>query len=199
MTKRICSIEGCGKGGRVTQGFCAMHYKRLLRHGDPLAGRTPNGAAVEFIEQAILAPRTNDCIIYPYPKKKTGYGKVTFRGKRLPAHRLALILSKGNPPDDGKDYLACHAPGVCHNPACVNPAHLRWGTASDNMEDRKIDGTSNRGERCGASKLTNEMVSEIYLSDIAGYVIADRFGVNRNTVYDIRNRRTWEWLTKDLP
>ena len=37
MSKRTCSIEGCG--GRVSsRGWCRPHYNRWYRYGDPLAG-----------------------------------------------------------------------------------------------------------------------------------------------------------------
>jgi hypothetical protein len=35
-----------------------------------------------------------------------------------------------------------HAPIVCHNKLCCNPAHLRPGTAADNARDRALDGTA---------------------------------------------------------
>jgi hypothetical protein len=31
----VCSIAGCGKPQR-SRGWCAMHYTRWFRHGDPL-------------------------------------------------------------------------------------------------------------------------------------------------------------------
>lgn len=34
----ICSIEGCGKKHR-SHGFCQMHVKRFLKHGDPFYER----------------------------------------------------------------------------------------------------------------------------------------------------------------
>ena len=36
MDKRTtCSIEGCTKVGRITRGWCSMHYQRWKAHGDP--------------------------------------------------------------------------------------------------------------------------------------------------------------------
>lgn len=34
---RECSLSGCGKPA-ITRGMCNAHYRRLLRHGDPLGG-----------------------------------------------------------------------------------------------------------------------------------------------------------------
>lgn len=37
MEKRTtCSIEGCTKAGRITRGWCSMHYQRWKAHGDPV-------------------------------------------------------------------------------------------------------------------------------------------------------------------
>jgi hypothetical protein len=37
-----CSITGCPKPGPFTRGFCTMHYRRFMRHGDPLHVTAPS-------------------------------------------------------------------------------------------------------------------------------------------------------------
>ena len=32
-TMKICSVEGCDKGGKITRGYCIKHYTQILRHG----------------------------------------------------------------------------------------------------------------------------------------------------------------------
>jgi hypothetical protein len=54
---KICSIEGCGKPA-YTRGWCAAHYFRFRRHGDPLGGRMwlrESICAAEGCVQPILA------------------------------------------------------------------------------------------------------------------------------------------------
>ncbi len=65
------------------------------------------------------------------PTRK-GYGHFHFRGKNTGAHRLALEFS-GVPNPGGMHAL--HDPVKCNNRGCCNPAHLRWGTHRNNIED----------------------------------------------------------------
>lgn len=37
-----CSIAGCGSA-HYAKGYCFSHYRRMLRHGDPLGGQPPRG------------------------------------------------------------------------------------------------------------------------------------------------------------
>lgn len=63
---------------------------------------------------------------------KGGYGKLREpgrQGRTLGAHVVSLMLATGEVAD-GRQAL--HS---CDNKLCVNPAHLRWGTQSDNMQD----------------------------------------------------------------
>jgi hypothetical protein len=57
--------------------------------------------------------------------------RVSVKGKRIYAHRVALERKLGRPINPG--FLACHH---CDWPSCVNPDHLYEGTRLDNAEDR---------------------------------------------------------------
>lgn len=65
------------------------------------------------------------------------YGAFHFEGRRQKAHRVAWLLTYGEVPP-GK--MACH---TCDNPPCVNPAHIFWGTMSDNIQDAVRKGRHN--------------------------------------------------------
>lgn len=75
--------------------------------------------------------------------------------------------------------------------------NLRWTTPTENHADKIRHGTTNRGERCGASKLTENQVLEIRLlrkQKIITRIIGERFGISQQNVCDICNRKTWSHL-----
>ena len=184
---RVCSVDGCGRQVD-TRGWCLPHYERWRRHGDPLAGNTPRGALLQFLKDAISL-QTNDCILWPYTKGQDGYGQVVFNRRRQPAHRVALILATGEPPEVG--MCAAHRPVTCHEPLCVNPRHLRWATHEENAADRILDGTSLTGEANGQAKLTEEKVRAIRSASGTQAEIADRFGVAQANISMIRSGKRW--------
>ncbi len=194
VSDATCSIEGCAK--RVNcRGLCSTHYHRWRKHGDPHQGPgTPYGAPMAFIEQAV-ASSTDQCIIWPYARTGSGYGKVNVRGTLHNAHRLVLERAVGTPPCPG--MAAAHAPLVCHNRLCVNPRHLRWATTAENHADKVPDGTHHRGERQGASKLTTAQVLAIRTDRRPIDAISKDYGISARYVYEIRAGRTWTWLEPD--
>ena len=179
----------CGKP-TFARGFCSAHYERFKRHGDPLGGRTRNGAGAEFI-QAAIESATDEHIVWPYPLTAMGYGVATVNGKLVYAH-IAVAEAVYGPGPSGT--AVAHAPVICHIPACINPRHLRWATYAENQADRIIDGTSNRGERNGLAKLTAQAVLEIRASTDSADELAERYGVKRRTIHDVIQRRSWKHL-----
>ena len=188
---RICSIEGCERKHKG-YGWCNMHYTRLRKYGDTnIILIAPKGEPLEYFYKAIKI-NTDDCIEWPYNKDKGGYGKVIHKGKEVRVHRLALTISKGEPPEDKP--LALHEPEICHNSACFNPRHLRWGDRFDNMADKVLDGTDSRGERSGKAKLTENQVLEIRADKRIHRIVAEEYGISSPTVSLIKTRKRWNHI-----
>lgn len=79
------------------------------------------------------------CWIWTGVTTGDGYGQIYDNGKMFCAHRVAFELTNGIIP---KRMCIDH---ICHNPACVNPTHLRLATVSDNNHNSIIPKTNTSG------------------------------------------------------
>lgn len=129
----------------------------------------------------------DDCWPWLGATDKNGYGTFGWQGVRHRAHRWALSLS-GVPVDPG--LLVLHN---CDNPRCVNPAHLRQGTAKDNSEDMVARNRQcvRRGSRNTMAKLTEADVLDIRASPVGATELAKAYGVTHGAIILIRNRERW--------
>lgn len=136
--------------------------------------------------------KTSECWVW-MRAKRDGYGRVTFQGRKLTAHRLAYTLCVG-PIPSGLDVLH-----HCDNRACVRPDHLFLGTDLDNAADRmmKRRGGDLRGERNGRAKLEPSEVIEIRSLRRVGHTceaLAHRFGVSNVAISNISRHLAWRHL-----
>jgi hypothetical protein len=136
------------------------------------------------------------CLQWPFAKCRNGYGRVNwpdYKGTKMTASRAMCIAAHGDPPSP--KHEAAHSCGNGHA-GCVNPNHLRWATKKENQHDRIRHGTTNRGERQGRSKLTEQdvlTIRQLYPS-MTQPALAKRYGVDQSTISDIVLRRRWSWL-----
>jgi hypothetical protein len=150
-----------------------------------------------------------------------GYGSLTIKRRRFPAHRVSFAIAHGRVPDG---LLVLHR---CDNRACVNPGHLYAGTLLDNSRDavergRLMRGPAHqaamrrvaargekhgsktrpraypelevRGEDHGNAKLTESDVLAIRAARQSGETlrsIGERFGVTLQQVHNIAKRKSW--------
>lgn len=103
---------------------------------------------------------------------RRGYGRLTFKGRMVGAHRMALTISSGA---DRPDRFACHS---CDNPVCCNPKHLFWGTHQDNMDDCVAKGRK-RGAR---PKIDVPVMLAMREAGASYSQIAAHFGVNQASI-----------------
>ena len=111
------------------------------------------------------------------------------RKKSIPVHRLVANAFLGQPPS--KRHVVAHCDGSRDG---NHPWNLRWATQRENMADTLQHGTHNRGSRNGQSKLDEVCVLAIRKMHSLGIPrreAATGFGVSRQTVDDIINRKRW--------
>lgn len=185
---RVCSISDCGKP-YYARSLCKKHYLSA-RYRDRLPPRLDpkmrEGA--QFVQRA-LATDTDECILWPYAKVTNGYGITTINGKSVTTHRYVCEQRHGP-----SSLFALHRCGV---PACINPNHIRWGTPKENTQDCKDHGTLAVGERSGPARLKETQVRAIkqrlkqplVRGDLMA--LAREYDVDKATILDIKQNRTW--------
>lgn len=201
---RECKIEDCGRKRHGVHGWCSMHHRRWKRNGDPLrlvVDRVPAGLTpAQRLERK--SERRGECLIYAPHWKMSGFGYrqvILTSGRSVGAHVLAWELANGRAVPKG--LFVCHR---CDVPACIEPAHLFLGTPRENNEDRDRKGRKVivRGSRTSRAKLTEHVVQQVrqaLLDGQPGPALADRFGVDRETISALATGRTWGHVTMPPP
>lgn len=126
-----------------------------------------------FWAQVDKSAGPNACWAWQGDILATGYGRTFIKRIGSGAHRLALILSCGEPPDDKP--CACHS---CDNRACCNPQHLRWGSHQDNADDKISRGRA----RTTARKFDRVELVRLRHEGWSYSMLATHFGVCQSNI-----------------
>jgi hypothetical protein len=129
-----CSIDGCERP-HYGRGWCAMHYTRWLRHGDPLTVIQAPPPAVRFWSNvdkhgpdgihSQTGENLGPCWLWTAAQNGQGYG-VLKAGRMVRAHRFAYELLVGQAVGLDLDHL-------CRVRHCVRSAHLEPVTRRENL------------------------------------------------------------------
>lgn len=182
-----------------------MHYRRWLRHGDPLVAQRmqPRDSTVAQRLEALSDRSGGPDACWPWTGttyKHSGYGTMKVRGVEHAAHIWSFMESGGVTTDEKPFVL--HS---CDNPPCINPRHLRAGSNQDNMDDKVERGRQAWGpdfQLRRTTKLNVTAVREIRAARADGEstaVIAERFGVSCGTVKAVVARTRWAWVEDGEP
>ncbi len=159
-------------------------------------------------------PELGNCWVWTAGKLEKGYGAFALTPqKQVRAHRMAWMLTHGNPPK----HNICHH---CDNPPCCRPDHLFDGTHKDNADDRDRKGKGSgilaciqahkdgrvphaRGESVHNSKLTAEQVIEMRRLNrdqgLGCVKLGKLFGVSFGAASDIIHKEVWKHLPDPPP
>ncbi len=152
---------------------------------------SPKATLAERLDHYSGSPTETGCVEWGGSIGSGGYGRLTFKGTVLLAHRAAYQYKHG-PILDSSWVL--HS---CDNPRCVNTEHMRLGTPADNVSDRV---NRNRGNvPCGSdsphAKLCEDDVRLIRETSRSDTELALIYGVTRATIWAIKTRRSWKNLS----
>lgn len=146
--------------------------------------------------------KTDSCWLWQGPFNQSGYGVFSlWPSTNVLVHRFAYVLEVGSIDYRGGPKERLHVMHRCDTRSCVNPSHLRLGTALDNIRDAWAKGRVHPGG--GPKKLSWEKVREIrsaYLNQewngkhptIRMGDIAWRYGVHETTISNILTGKTWK-------
>ncbi len=146
---------------------------------------------IDRFNSFVVKGKEGECWKWTANKSKQGYGKISFMGKSMLAHRASYEFFKGSI----RGLMVCHS---CDNPECTNPDHLFLGTAMENMQDKIAKGR-HKGAKQGSdhhlSKITEVDVAairhEYSTGDINQYQLAEKFGVSQSEISMIVTYKKW--------
>lgn len=159
----------------ATRKFCDLDCVKAFKTSD-----------VRFFEKVdVRSP--DECWPWLGNLDAQGYGYLVMRGRPWRASRFMYMSRKGplHP-----ELFVLHS---CDNPLCVNPDHLRLGTAADNSRDMVTRGRqcAREGEKNTQAKLNEGDVRAILASSASVSELADMFGVTHGAISMIRSRKRW--------
>jgi len=107
-------------------------------------------------EFGLIPGVASGCWLWQARRNKDGYGQFRVGRTIYFAHRVAFMLGYGRWPSSS--LMVLHS---CDTPGCVNPAHLREGAATDNLNDTYARGR--RKKRPGIEHWRDGRASEAIL------------------------------------
>lgn len=148
--QRFCSRSCTGRSKRVQPPIpCARCGRLVDRHPSDVRSLVfcnrlcLTGTPEERFWQYVDRRGEDDCWRWSGGYHHN-YGVLTWGGRVIGAHRIALILD-GRPPD--RHLLVLHKCPGGGNPWCVNPKHLQAGTASENAADKVRSGRQKKSRQ----------------------------------------------------
>lgn len=136
-------------------------------------------------------------------KGSGGYHRVslsTTQGRKfLMVHRL--MMETFSPAKDSEKLQVNHIDGNKSNNSLKN---LEWCTQAENIQHSIKNGLRNnmpKGEQASCVKLSEKDVLEICIllqeKKLSLQQIGERYNVSRHTIFGIKRKKSWKWLTQN--
>lgn len=136
--------------------------------------------------------KSDDCLFWPFYRNGLhGYPYLGCKGRVRRAHRVMCELAHGPAPTP--QHQAAHSCGNGKN-GCVNPRHVAWKTASENMLDKRKHGTVAKNYWGRRGKITFEDAERI--RSLAGSMtqveLGEMFGLGETSIRHILSGKLWK-------
>lgn len=195
-TKDLGSENGCRDTLSDSDSESVAGLQRRRPRVGLRGGRNRQHTLAEKFAARVTVGAPDECwLIAGADCNQAGHAQITIGSPARPpfirvlAHRFAWEQANGRKVPPG--LVVMHS---CDRPKCCNPLHLSLGTQHDNILDSVRKGRYN----CfGQQKLNAQQVLDIRAMADLGILqkdIALQFGIARNTVSAIVNRKAWTHL-----
>jgi hypothetical protein len=186
-------------GGSKWACVCACGTAKLVGTRELANGHTKSCGcrrhAVKPFDARSRSIPSGDCLLWTGAIDRKGYGNVGWNGRSWKAHRLAYFTATG---DDRPGVPLLHS---CDTPRCINPSHLRYGTAKDNQSDSVARGRNTRGSMSHHAKMSEADVAEAIRMRRSGATVtslARRFGLSVSGMSMALSGRKWKHVHATL-
>ena len=133
---------------------------------------------------------TSECWLWIGTTIKDGYGKFSWGGNSVYAHRLLWESINGTIP---KNMYICH---TCDVRNCVKPSHIYLGTPIENAKDmidrNRTKYIGKRGESNPRSKITYSQVLEIRASSLSCSKLGKMYNISAAQISGIKRKLYWK-------
>jgi hypothetical protein len=133
---RGCSIEGCENPGRLHRGWCNMHYKRWLAHGDPLivlkrGGQNRTHGMWETPEWRTWAHMKSRCL------SPSSHAYADYGGRGITVYQPWIGSFEAFLAYMGPKPTPEHSIDRIDNDGNYEPGNVRWATAFEQIHNRR--------------------------------------------------------------
>jgi hypothetical protein len=158
----------CGAAKTKARGMCARHYRAWYyrRRVSNDFEQSPKLSVEQRFWSKVdqngptMPHMDTPCWIWTGSRNENGYGLFWGNGRTAGAHRVSYKWANGDIP------AGMQVDHVCHNRACVNPAHLRLATTKQNAENRS---GAQRDSRSGVRGVSFDKRRNHWRADVKHY------------------------------
>jgi HNH endonuclease len=149
-------------------------------------------------DEKIINPELNDPHwMMEIKEKDSKYARCIIRNRHWLTHRLSYFsYNEHDWNEENKKLFMLHK---CKEKACCNPNHLKLGTAKENMQDRKRDGTHLVGEKRHNVTISEEDAIGIIKSKglMTQTERAIKFKTSMSVIIGLDSNRSWKYLDRE--